>query len=63
MPGPFEEGPVKISYEDSKGKQKMTVEIDFGETQMGPSSAARLVADIIRLLRDKLDVKLPMFKR
>ena len=62
MPGPFEEGPVKISYKPSNGKQKMTLVIDFGKVEINSLSAARLVLDIVQLLRKQLNVRLPMFK-
>lgn len=62
MPGPFKEGPVKISYEPSKRKQKMTIVIDFGETTENPHTAAAIAVDIVRLLRMRLNVRLPMFK-
>lgn len=62
MPGPFKEGPVEISYEPSKGKQKTTIVIDFGETKMDASPAAQLILDIVRVLRRQLNVELSMYK-
>lgn len=61
MPGPFNEGPVEISYEDSNGKQKVTIVMDFGVTKIRPSVAAKLMLDIVRLLRQQLSVGLDMF--
>lgn len=62
MPGPLKEGPIEISYESSNGKQKTTIIIDFGETEMDSSLAAQLMLDIVRLLRRQLDVELSMYK-
>lgn len=62
MPGPFKEGPVEISYKPSNGKQKMTLVVDFGKIEMNALSAARLVLDIVQLLRKQLNIRLPMFQ-
>ena len=62
MPGPFKEGPVEISFEPSAGKQKVTVTIDFGKMKISAGSAALVMTDMVRFLREKLGVKLPIFK-
>ena len=62
MPGPFKEGPIEISYEPSKGKQKVTVVIDFGETEENPHTAASIMLDIVHILRMWLGVRLSMYK-
>ncbi|MBA7663642.1 hypothetical protein ES703_71687 [subsurface metagenome] len=36
QPEPIEEGPVRIEFERSKGKQRVTFVIDFGETDLSP---------------------------
>ena len=36
QPEPIEEGPVWIEFEMSKGKQRVTFAIDFGETDLSP---------------------------
>ena len=61
MSGTFKEGPVEISYEPSKGKQKVTVVVDFGKTGMDSSPAAQLMLDIVRLLRRQLNIELSMY--
>lgn len=62
IPGPFKEGPVEISYEPSKEKQKVTIVIDFGETEIDALPAGQLMLDIVQLLRRQLNVKLSMYR-
>ena len=62
QPEPIEEGPVTIEFERSKGKQKVTFVVDFGETDLSPHKAATVFKEIVGILRSGLDVSLSKCK-
>lgn len=55
---PIIEGPVEITFADSKGKQKVTLSIDFGKTDLSPTEAADVFKAIVSILRFNLNVEL-----
>ncbi len=55
---PIKEGAVEIWFEDSKGKQKITFVVDFGETNLSPTAAATVFKQIVGILRLGLGVAL-----
>ena len=62
QPEPIEEGPVRIEFERSKGKQKVTFAIDFGDTDLDPHKAAIVLKEIVGILRLGLGVSLSRCK-
>lgn len=62
QPEPIEEGPVRIEFERSKGKQKVTLVVDSGETDLDPHKAGTMIREIIGILRLGLGVSLSEFK-
>lgn len=62
QPEPIEEGPVRIEFERSKGRQKVTFVIDFGETDIDPHKAGTVVNEIVGILRLGLGVSLSRCK-
>jgi len=54
----IKEGAVEIRFVDSKGKQKITVIIDFGKTDISPNKASAVFKSIVQTLRLGLGVKL-----
>jgi len=55
---PIIDGPVEISFADSSGKQKVTLVVDFGETDLPPSEAAKIFKEIVQILRLGLNIEL-----
>lgn len=58
----FKEGCVTIEFNPSKGKQCVTIIIDFGEADIDPSKAASLITEITDILRKGLNLKLSDFQ-
>lgn len=59
---PIEEGAVKIQFEKSNGKIKVTYSIDFAKTDLNPSEAATLQKAVVAVLRTGLGVELSRCK-
>lgn len=55
---PIIEGPVKIQFEDSDGKIKVTYVVDFAKSKLSTHEAANLNKAIVAVLRTGLGVEL-----
>lgn len=62
QPEPIVEGPVRIEFERSQGKQKVTFVVNFGETDLDPHKAATVIKKIVGILRLGLGVSLSRCK-
>lgn len=59
---PIEEGAVKIQFEKSNGKIKVSYAIDFAKSKLSSHEAANLQKAIVAVLRTALGVELSRCK-